>query len=73
MDSNGRELLGILYGLKSFKSHLSGKVVKFFTDNRNVAIITRKGSTSLRLHRLALDIFSVLPKLSHYTPDRLDS
>lgn len=59
MDSNGRELLAILYGLKSFRRLLSGKVVKFFTDNRNVAIISRKGSTSLRLHRLALDIFSL--------------
>ena len=30
MDSNGRELLAILYGLKSFRRLLSGKVVKFF-------------------------------------------
>ena len=56
-DSNGRELLAILYSLKSFRSLIEGKVVKIYTDNRNAAIITRKGSMSLRLHKIALDIF----------------
>lgn len=57
LDSNSRELLAILYGLRSFRKHLKDCVVKFFTDNQNVAIICGKGSTSLRLHQFALDIF----------------
>ena len=57
LDSNGRELLAILYSLKSFKSLIQGKVVKLYTDSKNALIITSKGSTSLRLQRLALEIF----------------
>ena len=33
LDSNGRELLTILYSLKSFKSLIQGKVVKLYTDS----------------------------------------
>ena len=57
LDSNGRELLAILYSLKSFKSLIQGKVVKLYTDSKNASIIASKGSTSLRLQRLALEIF----------------
>ena len=57
LDSNGRELLAILYALRSFKPLIQGKVVKLYTDSRNASIIATKGSTSLRLQRQALDIF----------------
>ena len=58
LDSNARELLAILYGLKSFRASLTGKVVKVFTDSKNAASISAKGSNSLRLHVLALEIFA---------------
>ena len=58
LDSNARELLAILYGLKSFRASLTGKVVKVFTDSKNAASISAKGSNSLRLHALALEIFA---------------
>ena len=57
LDSNGRELLAILYSLKSFKSLIQGKVVKLFTEGKNASIISTKGSMSLRLQRGALEIF----------------
>ena len=57
LDSNGRELLAILYSLKSFKSLIQGKVVKLYTDSKNASVIASKGSTSLRLQRHALEIF----------------
>ena len=57
LDSNGRELLAILYSLKSFKSFIQGKVVKLYTDSKNASVIASKGSTSLRLQRHALEIF----------------
>ena len=38
LDSNGRELLALLYSLKSFKSLIQGKVVKLYTDNKNASI-----------------------------------
>lgn len=57
LDSNGRELLAILYSLKSFKSLIQGKVVKLFTDSKNASIISTKGSMSLGLQRQALEIF----------------
>ena len=57
-DSNARELLAILYGLKSFRASLTSKVVKVFTDSKNAASISAKGSNSLRLHALALEIFA---------------
>jgi len=60
LDSNGRELLAILYSLKSFKSLIHGKVVKLYTDTKNASVIASKGSTSLRLQRQALENFSVL-------------
>ena len=57
LDSNDRELLAILCSLKSFKSLIQGKVVKFYTDSKNASVIASKGSTSLRLQRHALEIF----------------
>ena len=58
LDSNARELLALLYGLKAFRSSIRGKVVKIFTDNKNAASISAKGSNTLRLHALAIDIFT---------------
>ena len=63
-DSNSRELLAILYGLKSFISFIQGKPVKVYTDNANAHIIARKGSTSLRLRDFALQNFQFC--LLHY-------
>ena len=57
LDSNGRELLAILFSLKSFKSLIQGKVVKLHTDSKNASVIASKGSTSLRLQLHALEIF----------------
>ena len=57
LDSNGREMLAILYALRSFKALVRGKVVKLYTDNKNASIISMKGSMSLRLQRQALKIF----------------
>ena len=57
LDSNGREMLAILYALRSFKALVRGKVVKLYTDNKNTSIISMKGSMSLRLQRQALEIF----------------
>ena len=54
LDSNGREMLAILYALRSFKALVRGKVVKLYTDNKNASIISMKGSMSLRLQRQAL-------------------
>ena len=58
LDNNARELLAILYGLKSFRIFLMGKVVKDFTDSKNAASNSAKGSDSLRLHTLPLEIFA---------------
>ena len=58
LHSNARELLAILYSLKSFRASLTGKEVKVFTDSKNAASISAKGSNSLRLHALALEIFA---------------
>ena len=44
--SNARKLLAILYSLK------------VFTNSRNAASISARGSNSLRLHALALEIFA---------------
>ena len=57
-DRNARELLAILYGPKSFRASLTGKVVKVFADSKNAASISAKGSNSLRLHALALEMFA---------------
>ena len=56
-DSNQRELYSILFGLQSFRPFVKGKTVKIFSDNKNATIITQKGSTCLRLHDIALQIF----------------
>ena len=58
LDNNARELLAVLYGLKYFRASLMGKVVKVFTDSKNATLISVKGSNSLRLHSLALEMFA---------------
>lgn len=45
----------MLYALKALKSLIRGKLVKLFTGDRNAAVISNKGSTSLQ--RQALEIF----------------
>ena len=50
-------MLAILYGLRSFRSFLTNKIVKVFTDNKNASIITARGSNTLRLQALAIEIF----------------
>ena len=45
-DSNARELLAILYGLKSFRASLTGKVVQVFTDSKNAASISARVATA---------------------------
>ena len=57
LDSNGRELLAILYALRSFWSLIQGKNAKLYTDSKNASIIAPKGSRSRRLQRQALEIF----------------
>ena len=53
-----KKLLAILHGLQSYQASLSDKVVKVFTCSKNTASISTKGSNSLRLHTIALEIFA---------------
>lgn len=46
-----------MYGLRSYRSFISNKIVKLFTDNRNASIITARGSNTVRLWFLAIEIF----------------
>ena len=62
--STEREILAVKYVLQSFQNELKGQNVLWYTDNQNVPIILRKGSTKIRLNELALDIFSLALKLS---------
>ena len=56
MSSTYRELLAILYGLRVFNSHLTGKRVDWFVDNFAASVIVVRGSARLHLHKLASDI-----------------
>ncbi|CAC5396382.1 unnamed protein product [Mytilus coruscus] len=63
--SNGstwKELSAVKKVLLSLINIISGKKVKWFTDNQNVVSIVSKGSTKTILQNLALDIFSACLK-----------
>ena len=57
--STERELLGVLHGLIACKEKLAGKSISWFTDNQNVARITKRGSMKAFLLNLALGIHKV--------------
>ena len=57
--STWRELKACWIALASFSKELSGKQVKWFTDNQNVCSIVHKGSKKQRLHELACDIYQL--------------
>ena len=59
-----REILAVKYVLQSFQDELKGQNVLWYTDNQNVPIILRKGSTKGQLNELALEIFSLALELS---------
>ncbi|CAC5381524.1 unnamed protein product [Mytilus coruscus] len=57
-----KELSALKKVLLSLINIISGKKVKWFTDNQNVVSIVSKGSTKTILQNLALDIFSACLK-----------
>lgn len=57
--STFRELLGIQFGLASFKPVLLRCHVKWFTDSQSAIKIAQVGSMRLDCHRLAIEIFSM--------------
>jgi hypothetical protein len=60
---NKLELTDVKQVLLSLIHILSGKRIKWFTDNQNVVSIVSKGSTKTVLQELALDIFIACLKL----------
>ncbi|VDI66658.1 Hypothetical predicted protein [Mytilus galloprovincialis] len=60
--STWKELSAVKKVLLSLINIISGKKVKWFTDNQNVVSIVSKGSTKTILQNLALDIFSACLK-----------
>ncbi|VDI42225.1 Hypothetical predicted protein [Mytilus galloprovincialis] len=60
--STWKELTAVKNVFLSLINFLSGKNVKWFTDNQNVVSIVSKGSTKSVLQKLALDIFSTCIK-----------
>ncbi|CAC5359726.1 unnamed protein product [Mytilus coruscus] len=60
--STWKELSAVKKVLLSLINIISGKKVKWFTDNQNVVSIVSKGSTKTVLQNLALDIFSACLK-----------
>ena len=57
--STFREISAILHGLKVFINYFKGKKVNWFLDNGASAIIIKKGSRKLPIHRIAIDIFDI--------------
>ena len=47
------------HALQSFANLLKGSHVKWYTDNKGVASIVKSGSSKVRLHKLAMEIFSL--------------
>ena len=62
--STWKELTAVKQVLLSLIHILSGKRIKWFTDNQNVVSIVSKGSTKTVLQELALDIFSACLKFN---------
>lgn len=58
MSSTWRELKAIDLALNYFAASLSGKAVRWHTDNQNCVTIVQKGSTKPHLQSLAFNIFS---------------
>ncbi|VDI74620.1 Hypothetical predicted protein [Mytilus galloprovincialis] len=61
--STWRELKTVEKNISSFKSDLTGKFVKLYTDNQNVVQIVKKGSMKVELQDIALSLFHIC--LSH--------
>ncbi|XP_063416210.1 uncharacterized protein LOC134697851 [Mytilus trossulus] len=61
--STWRELKTVEKNISSFKSDLTGKFVKLYTDNQNVVQIVKKGSMKVELLDIALSLFHIC--LSH--------
>ena len=57
-----REMRAIEQALFSFKTKLSGKSIKWFTDNQNCVKIFESGSMKLELQELAFGIFEFCKK-----------
>ena len=57
--STWRELTAISFALKSFLKIISGLTVRWCTDNQNCVRIVEGGSTSLDLHKIALEIYEL--------------
>ena len=57
MSSTYRELSGVYTVLRSMPAYLSGKKVKWYTDNQCVVSIVHKGSMKRHLHDLSRDIY----------------
>ncbi|MES9971262.1 MAG: reverse transcriptase domain-containing protein, partial [Candidatus Thiodiazotropha sp.] len=55
--STWRELCAVQRTLKALKSILANQRVKWFTDNKNICQIVKKGSMKVDLQAMALDIF----------------
>lgn len=60
--STWKELTAVKKVFLSLLTQLSGKNLKWFTDNQNVVSIVSKGSTKTVLQALALDIFRICLK-----------
>ena len=60
--STWRELVAVSRVLSSLVPFLHSKHVKWFSDNKNVAIIVEKGSMKSNLQEIALDIFTLCLK-----------
>ena len=56
--STWRELKAIDLALTSFKDNFTGKVIKWYTDNKNCVNIVTSGSMKPELQSIALSIFS---------------
>ena len=62
--STWRELQAVHVCLSSFSKTLTGCAVQWFTDNRNIPSIIRRGSMKSDLHQLALSIFEIVVRNS---------
>ena len=49
--------MGVTQALQSFVHFLKGKHVKWYSDNQGVVSVIRNGSTTVHLHKLALESF----------------
>ena len=73
--STSRELLAVKYVLESFGEELVGQNILWYTDNQNVPIILRKGSTKLHLNQISDSFrnFCFFYKTKHRNPASMDS